>query len=493
MSVVIRPRAEKDIPALAQVLVRVYEQDGYPVEGVADPTGWLRSERMLAAFTAELDGRPVGHVMLTIPGDGDEVAMLLSRRRKLSSEHIAVLGRLFVDPESRGQGLASKLMRQAVASAQDADRHPVLDVMRKDIGAIALYRREGWMQVGSFEHEFPNGSEPALALVFPVPLSEQQVEWLALVRYQLLLAQQQLDLPAPANSVALNTIQDAVESLLNLVAQSIGAPLKSKADFSQVFDGVMATLSSPDSLVAFRPSIISLNSARVSFKNHGNLAAAGIIARHVSRGNEFCIELTREALQQDLEFASLLSFVKNDEGKKFLVEAVAHRERHELVSAAGELRKAFDQLVRDYTQSKRYHSGRSYYSTKPTFFGTNRAGIFSGESDETKWLEEIDQRLKIVSLGIDMTEYIYFIGHTPVVHWVISGDPIVAIEEGFSVSEGDFERCWKFVMDSALCFPKAILNMTLTLHVSLTLKPAAGPDDALVRTFLTDSRRLRRT
>ena len=92
-----------------------------------------------------------------------------------------------------------------------------------------------------------------------------------------------------------------------------------------------------------------------------------------------------------------------------------------------------------------------------------------------------------------MTEYIYFIGHTPVVHWVISGDPIVAIEEGFSVSEGDFERCWKFVMDSALCFPKAILNMTLTLHVSLTLKPAAGPDDALVRTFLTDSRRLRRT
>jgi hypothetical protein len=34
---VVRPRSEDDLPACAAVLVAVYEADGYPVEGVAEP------------------------------------------------------------------------------------------------------------------------------------------------------------------------------------------------------------------------------------------------------------------------------------------------------------------------------------------------------------------------------------------------------------------------------------------------------------------------
>lgn len=107
MSVLIRSRVDADIPALADVLVRVHAQDGYPVEGVADPEAWLRSDRMLGAWVAEVASEIVGHVMVAEPGEGDEAAKLLAHRDGLLMEEIAVLGRLFVDPAARGQHLVS--------------------------------------------------------------------------------------------------------------------------------------------------------------------------------------------------------------------------------------------------------------------------------------------------------------------------------------------------------------------------------------------------
>ena len=166
MSVVIRPRTEEDIPALAQVLVRVHEKDGYPVEGVADPEAWLRSDRMLGAWVAELDGRPVGQVMLAEPGEGDEAARMLANRDGIALNEIAVMCRLFVDPNSRGQRIGKELIDAAVAPERCLGRHLVRDVMPKDSSAIRLYRRIGWKELGSFTHEFYLGSASALAFCF---------------------------------------------------------------------------------------------------------------------------------------------------------------------------------------------------------------------------------------------------------------------------------------------------------------------------------------
>lgn len=108
----IRPRTEEDIPALAQVLVRVHEKDGYPVEGVADPEAWLRSDRMLGVWVAELDGRPVGQVMLAEPGEGDEAAAMLANREGLPMDEIAVLCRLSWTPRPGGSALLLASWRQ---------------------------------------------------------------------------------------------------------------------------------------------------------------------------------------------------------------------------------------------------------------------------------------------------------------------------------------------------------------------------------------------
>lgn len=163
MTATIRPRRDDDLPALALVLVEVHAVDGYPVEGVDDPLAWLDLPNAIGAWVAELDGRPVGHVALTGPGPDDEAPHLFAEQ--YGPAPTAVLGRLFVSPTARGQGLAERLARTAIDAAAGDGRRPVLDVMQKDRAAIRLYERLGWTSLGTFDH--PRGDdrvEPAIAM-----------------------------------------------------------------------------------------------------------------------------------------------------------------------------------------------------------------------------------------------------------------------------------------------------------------------------------------
>ncbi|MGL5829446.1 MAG: GNAT family N-acetyltransferase [Angustibacter sp.] len=163
MPATIRPRTDDDLPALAAALVEVHAIDGYPVEGVDNPLAWLDLPNAIGTWTADLDGRPVGHVALTEPGPGDEAPRLFAEQH--GSEPTAVLGRLFVSPTARGQGLAEQLVRTAMDAAATAGRRAVLDVMRKDRAAIRLYQRLGWSALGIFDHHHSaEHAEQAIAM-----------------------------------------------------------------------------------------------------------------------------------------------------------------------------------------------------------------------------------------------------------------------------------------------------------------------------------------
>ena len=166
---IIRPRTDDDLPALAQVLVDVHAIDGYPVEGVADPLAWLILEAALGAWTAELDGEPVGHIALTEPGPEDEAPRAYANKLG-TGQRTAVIGRLFVSPSARGRGLAEQLAQTAMSAAVRAARVPVLDVMQKDNAAVRLYRRLGWQPLAAIEHRYGKHSvEPALAMYYEQP------------------------------------------------------------------------------------------------------------------------------------------------------------------------------------------------------------------------------------------------------------------------------------------------------------------------------------
>jgi hypothetical protein len=94
MAVTIRPRKATDLAGLGGVLIRVHAADGYPVEGVADPVAWLTPPRLLAAWTAELAGEPIGHVALTRADLSDDAAVMWHRQTGGDTAHLAIPVRL---------------------------------------------------------------------------------------------------------------------------------------------------------------------------------------------------------------------------------------------------------------------------------------------------------------------------------------------------------------------------------------------------------------
>lgn len=168
----IRTRTDQDLVNLGHALVRVHGNDGYPVEGVADPRSWLTPPGLIRSWVAELADVIVGHVSVSVP-QGEEAVTLWSNDSGASADSIGVLARLFVLPESRGHSLGKRLTQTAMEYSTEVGRRLVLDVMTKDRAAIALYEHLGWRHIGDTHHVF-DGSPgvPARCYVAPPATAE---------------------------------------------------------------------------------------------------------------------------------------------------------------------------------------------------------------------------------------------------------------------------------------------------------------------------------
>lgn len=166
----IRPRTSDDLPALADVLIKVHALDGYPVEGVADPVGWLTPARTLAAWTAVHEGRPIGQATLTQAAIEDDAARVWREVTGGDVVGLAIPARLFIDPDHREHGAGGALMRAVLEHAENHDLAVAFDVMLKDKAAIRLYEAAGCRQIGTLEHQHSDGGrEPAAVYVAPTP------------------------------------------------------------------------------------------------------------------------------------------------------------------------------------------------------------------------------------------------------------------------------------------------------------------------------------
>lgn len=163
---VVRPRVAGDLAECASVLAAVQASDGYPVDDIADPVGFLTPPGLLGAWVAcapagagagGARGAVAGHVALSEPSPSYSPASLWSSRSGEPLDRIGVLGRLFVTPSARGLGLGARLVAAVVAECASTGRRPLLDVLAKDAAAIALYERLGWTRFGTVTLEFPSG------------------------------------------------------------------------------------------------------------------------------------------------------------------------------------------------------------------------------------------------------------------------------------------------------------------------------------------------
>lgn len=153
----IRSREAADLDGCVQVLAAVHAADNYPLRWPADPAAWLEPSTQLAAWVAEIEGSVVGHVSLSRGRRGNSASRTWAAHCGADPEQSAVVGRLFIAPDARGRRLGKRLLAQAAAAAAERGARAVLDVAATDRAAMALYRRSGWVCIGTATEHLSNG------------------------------------------------------------------------------------------------------------------------------------------------------------------------------------------------------------------------------------------------------------------------------------------------------------------------------------------------
>ena len=112
---------------------------------------FLHADDAAAAWTAELDGRPVGHVCRVGPPhgfpDADAMNEACAQAHGCAVGDLGWVATLFADPATRGLGVGRALLGTAVSDIRDAGLRPCLEVLPVHAAAPALYRSAGWREV----------------------------------------------------------------------------------------------------------------------------------------------------------------------------------------------------------------------------------------------------------------------------------------------------------------------------------------------------------
>ncbi|KAK5628774.1 hypothetical protein RRF57_004489 [Xylaria bambusicola] len=162
----IRLRRDEDLPACVEIMKAVYRDSGYPVEGVANALEALQGDDQ--AWVAVDEGVVIGHVAMN---RGVETYVNVARWLETHPRaEVAVLGRLFVHPERRGRGAATKLIRTVEEEARKRGPRLLILALVKDQAAIRLYRHLGWEHYATTVFRWGEGNQMD-AECFASPLS----------------------------------------------------------------------------------------------------------------------------------------------------------------------------------------------------------------------------------------------------------------------------------------------------------------------------------
>ncbi len=294
-------------------------------------------------------------------------------------------------------------------------------------------------------------------------ITEAEIERLSLIRYQLLVSAEQVRQPPPINVLAINSMQDVVESALGAVAEHVRADVKARSDFDKLLDAVTLKLGSPPELAGMRSSAIALNNARVGFKHHGNQLRDETLRRHYDVAVTLVHELVRVAFGTELDDISMLAFVKHEDVRKFIEKADEFAQKNDIINALSYLRSAFDLAVDDYANRKSLDGWRSIFDVSPRSSTHVSGGDWGWERPFREfqgWVEALDKRVKLSAMGIDLSRYAYFDAVAPTHTRLASDERGPHAHVRFENPTGEhYEASYIFVVDSAIRLAASDFNL----------------------------------
>lgn len=178
----IRPRRTSDVPDLAAALLEQQSASGYPHRNPLPYPAeqFLQRPGITQAWVAEVDGRVAGHVAVSVPADprtlgsGDAaVVRAWMAAHGCRHDELGEVAIFFTATAVRGTGAGAALLATAVGSLRERGLAPCLDVVPTSTGAMRLYRRTGWQEVGRVRPGWLADDAPdVIAMVLPDGLGE---------------------------------------------------------------------------------------------------------------------------------------------------------------------------------------------------------------------------------------------------------------------------------------------------------------------------------
>lgn len=305
-------------------------------------------------------------------------------------------------------------------------------------------------------------------------ISRDKIERLTFVKYLLSQANIQKNLERPLSSSAILTIHDSIECFLQLCFEiKTGKPKLNSQNildtYSEDINKVLSTEGKPQINKAY---IKRINDLRNQLKHATIFVDHKQIPYLYTETELFLIDFTELIFDLSFDKISLVELIPNEIIKQFLQTAEKQIENNELQNAMWTIGKAFYEL-KNYLTKVEGKYGENLLSKNLTInYLIKYESQFGGYSpdnvlkenlkeiaeDINRLQDELQNIKTVLSLSVDLKEYIYFEQHMPYVSKIIKGETgneeyWIHEEESKIIKEYKIEivkNCLNFVIELAL-------------------------------------------
>jgi len=265
-----------------------------------------------------------------------------------------------------------------------------------------------------------------------------KIERLVFVKYLLSQAKQQKEMERPLSSSAVLTIHDSIENFLQLCFEQVTGKAKTSSKnildtYSEEINKVLKEQEKPQINKAF---IKRINDLRNQLKHATIFTDHRQIPNLYTETEIFLYDFTKLIFEIPFEDISLIELISEDVIKEFLLDAQEQIHNNDMQQAMWSIGKAFYELENSLTKVEgKYgenilspHHEVDYLIKYMAQFGGSepdnllRENLEEIAKDINRLQEEIQNLKTVLSLSVDLKEYMYFKQHLPYVSKIIKGD-----------------------------------------------------------------------
>lgn len=288
-------------------------------------------------------------------------------------------------------------------------------------------------------------------------LHHSTLQRLSFAKYLYTLAIEQSRLSEIQAAASLLTFHDSIEFFLQIASEHLNAG-KGQPSFLEYWDILGPKLAGAD--LPQKESMRRLNKARVSLKHSGTLPSRLDVESFRASVTEFFTEASPLVFGLEFSELSLIEYVSNDEVKSHLKKAIEFAAEKAYEESTHEIALAYEKLIDSYTSEVASDVSHRAFSFGPSMHfmsasqigfrgeGLHRVGEFVDAA--RKSIEELQNAVRILALGINYKKYVKFRSRLPVVMRMVSDDYVLQTMGRKEVDHDYIEFCIMFVVECAI-------------------------------------------